>query len=101
MEKRVWPQDISNSDDYLAMEKKIFSSFKNKISEGWLIVHMDDIVRSNYCPDGVFNDKSFGYDGKTLRQVIQEIREIEKLKLGIVINYRFHVFAYNSLEYDK
>ena len=47
MEKRVWPQDISNSDDYLAMEKKIFSSFKNKISEGWLIVHIDPIGMSN------------------------------------------------------
>lgn len=47
MEKRMWPQEIASNDNYLAFEKKIFNSFKNKVSKGWFVIDIDPIGLSN------------------------------------------------------
>ena len=41
---------------------------------------MDEIVRI-YCPNGVFNDCSLGYDGKSLENIMQEIKALQDKKL--------------------
>lgn len=70
---------IEVNNTYKETIQKILDKIEYDFGKSLYYAHkldqMDDIVRI-YCVNGVFNDSSMGYDGKSLKVIMQEVNDL-------------------------
>ncbi|MDD3138116.1 MAG: DUF4365 domain-containing protein [Lachnospiraceae bacterium] len=75
---------IEVNNTYKETIQKILDKIEYDFGKSLYYAHkldqMDDIVRI-YCVNGIFNDSSMGYDGKSLKVIIQEVNDLRNMEI--------------------
>lgn len=83
LQKNIMEVNNQYKETIIEVLNKIQYDFGKTLIYATKLDQMDDIVRV-YCVNGVFNDSSLGYDGKSLREIIQEVNDLKNKEINTV-----------------
>ena len=83
LQKNIMEVNNQYKETIIEVLNKIQYDFGKTLIYATKLDQMDDIVRV-YCVNGVFNDSSLGYDGKSLRVILQEVNDLKNKEIDTV-----------------